>query len=114
MGRIFTECSQKEIRFKNRTIFLPFSNFPLPERFVPVIQNIASSKTGYSNQTQSSPGTYKTKRKRGKIFRNFLSCEVRMARLELAQENSHYPLKVARLPFRHIRLNWDCKGTAKF
>ncbi len=27
MGRIFTECSQKEIRFKNRTIFLPFSNF---------------------------------------------------------------------------------------
>ena len=28
---------------------------------------------------------------------------VRMARLELAQENSHYPLKVARLPFRHIR-----------
>ncbi len=54
------------------------------------------------------------KRKRGKIFRNFLSCEVRMARLELAQENSHYPLKVARLPFRHIRLNWDCKGTAKF
>ena len=31
-----------------------------------------------------------------------------MARLELAQENSHHPLKVARLPFRHIRLNWDC------
>ena len=29
---------------------------------------------------------------------------VRMARVELAQENSHYPLKVARLPFRHIRL----------
>lgn len=28
---------------------------------------------------------------------------VRMARLELAQDNSHYPLKVARLPFRHIR-----------
>ena len=30
---------------------------------------------------------------------------VRMARLELAQDNSHYPLKVARLPFRHIRLS---------
>ncbi len=25
MGRIFTECSQKEIRFKNRRKFLPFS-----------------------------------------------------------------------------------------
>ena len=31
---------------------------------------------------------------------------VRMARLELAQENSHYPLKVARLPFRHIRFDF--------
>ena len=29
---------------------------------------------------------------------------VRKARLELAQENSHYPLKVARLPFRHFRV----------
>ena len=34
---------------------------------------------------------------------------VRMARLELAQENSHHPLKVARLPFRHIRVDWECK-----
>ena len=34
---------------------------------------------------------------------------VRMARLELAQENSHHPLKVARLPFRHIRIILDCK-----
>ena len=29
-------------------------------------------------------------------------------RLELTQANAHYPLKVARLPFRHYRV-WDCK-----
>ena len=29
---------------------------------------------------------------------------VRKTRLELVQENSHYPLKVARLPFRHFRV----------
>ena len=29
-------------------------------------------------------------------------------RLELTQANAHYPLKVARLPFRHYRF-WDCK-----
>ena len=30
---------------------------------------------------------------------------VRVARLELGQDNCHYPLKVARLPFRHIRFD---------
>ncbi len=40
-----------------------------------------------------------------------------MMRLELIQANAHYPLKVACLPFHHIRivvklvfpLLWDCK-----
>ena len=44
----------------------------------------------------------------------YLNRLVRMARLELARENSHYPLKVARLPLRHIRLIWDCKDTNDF
>ena len=44
------------------------------------------------------------KRNRGKTFRFFL-CRigVRWARLELAQDCSHYPLKVACLPFHHHR-----------
>ena len=29
---------------------------------------------------------------------------VRMVRLELTQANAHYPLKVACLPFHHIRI----------
>ena len=46
----------------------------------------------------------KTKRKRGNFFRNFLfPWRVRWARLELAQDYSHYPLKVACLPFHHHR-----------
>ena len=44
------------------------------------------------------------KRKRGSSFRNFLGGKfVRWARLELAQDYSHYPLKVACLPFHHHR-----------
>ena len=31
------------------------------------------------------------------------SFSVRMVRLELTQANAHYPLKVACLPFHHIR-----------
>ena len=44
-------------------------------------------------------------RNRGKTFRFFL-CRigVRWARLELAQDYSHYPLKVACLPFHHHRV----------
>ena len=36
---------------------------------------------------------------------------VRMVRFELTQANAHYPLKVACLPFHHIRKNTfgDCK-----
>ena len=43
---------------------------------------------------------------------------VRMVRVELTQANAHYPLKVACLPFHHIRIScenqvslslWDCK-----
>ena len=44
-------------------------------------------------------------KKRGKTFRFFLCCiGVRWARLELAQDYSHYPLKVACLPFHHHRV----------
>ena len=48
---------------------------------------------------------------------------VRTMRLELIQANAHYPLKVACLPFHHVRrkssfgflhLLWDCKDTHKF
>ena len=46
-------------------------------------------------------GCIKKRRKNLSIFPPWSL--VRMARLELAQDNSHYPLKVARLPFRHIR-----------
>ena len=48
------------------------------------------------------------------------SFSVRMVRLELTQANAHYPLKVACLPFHHIRrwsrfsLHWDCKDTHWF
>ena len=46
------------------------------------------------------------KTQKGDFRRNLLS--VRMVRLELTQANAHYPLKVACLPFHHIR-----SGTAK-
>ena len=54
-------------------------------------------------------------KKRGNFFRNFLYGKfVRWARLELAQDYSHYPLKVACLPFHHHRLiDWDCKDRHK-
>ena len=43
--------------------------------------------------------------KKGNLFRSFLVWNgVRWARLELAQDCSHYPLKVACLPFHHHRL----------
>ena len=42
-------------------------------------------------------------RKRGKPFDFPLFVGVRWARLELAQDYSHYPLKVACLPFHHHR-----------
>ncbi len=32
-------------------------------------------------------------------------CMVRRMGLEPTREYSHYPLKVARLPFRHLRIN---------
>ena len=36
---------------------------------------------------------------------------VRTMRLELIQAyNAHYPLKVACLPFHHVRVLWDCKN----
>ena len=36
-----------------------------------------------------------------------------MARVELAQAYAHHPLKVACLPFHHIRFSvWDCKDTS--
>ena len=70
--------------------------------------------TDYSQKKQSHKkySEESIKRKRGNFFRNFLSCfGVRWARLELAQDYSHYPLKVACLPFHHHRfVVWDCKG----
>ena len=40
---------------------------------------------------------------------------VRMVRVELTRAIAHYPLKVACLPFHHIRsLFWDCKGNNSF
>ena len=62
--------------------------------------------TDYSQKKQSHKkySEESIKRKRGNFFRNFLSCfGVRWARLELAQDYSHYPLKVACLPFHHHR-----------
>ena len=53
----------------------------------------------------------RTKRKRGKPFDFPLFVGVRWARLELAQDYSHYPLKVACLPFHHHR--FFCFGIAK-
>ncbi len=35
-----------------------------------------------------------------------LCYEVRRMRVELTQDYSHYPLKVARLPFRHLRFQY--------
>lgn len=34
-------------------------------------------------------------------------CFVRMVRVELTQANAHYPLKVACLPFHHIRISCE-------
>ena len=45
------------------------------------------------------------KKKKRKLLSKFpLSWRVRWARLELAQDYSHYPLKVACLPFHHHRV----------
>ncbi len=45
-------------------------------------------------------GTVQERKKRSEIQIAFF---VRMMRLELIQANAHYPLKVACLPFHHIR-----------
>ena len=37
---------------------------------------------------------------------------VRMMRLELIQANAHYPLKVACLPFHHIRITLGLQSYA--
>ena len=53
--------------------------------------------------------------KRGNFFRNFLLWNgVRWARLELAQDYSHYPLKVACLPFHHHRFVLGLQIYAQF
>ena len=38
---------------------------------------------------------------------------VRVRRVELPRANAHHPLKVACLPFHHIR-DWDCKDRKHF
>ena len=48
-----------------------------------------------------SLGGFNEKRKPSVI--QITSFSVRMVRLELTQANAHYPLKVACLPFHHIR-----------
>ena len=67
---------------------------------------IKSKDTDYlqKKQSKNESSEESKKRKRGNFFRNFLSrIGVRWARLELAQDYSHYPLKVACLPFHHHR-----------
>lgn len=80
-------CEQRLVNHKHRVLLM----IPYMHRHILLLAFRV-------HQTRGCMFVPDEQRKRGKIFRNFLSCEVRMARLELAQENSHYPLKVARLP----------------
>ena len=53
-----------------------------------------------------------TAQKRGDIRRCCLF--VRTVRLELTQANAHYPLKVACLPFHHVRITLGLQSYAEF
>ena len=53
-----------------------------------------------------------TAQKRGGIRRCCLF--VRTVRLELTQANAHYPLKVACLPFHHVRITLGLQSYAEF
>ena len=52
---------------------------------------------------RASPSLGAEYKKRKPSVVQITSFSVRMVRLELTQANAHYPLKVACLPFHHIR-----------
>ena len=65
--------------------------------------------TFYGDWRQTS---VEIQQKRRLKFSRLFSCGWRDSNSH--RKNSHYPLKVARLPFRHIRLwIWDCKDRHK-
>ena len=57
--------------------------------------------TAPRGRCESESGAEYKKRKLSVV--QITSFSVRMVRLELTQANAHYPLKVACLPFHHIR-----------
>ena len=74
------------------------------ERALDLLEEVGLQKTPLQSQKWWSECIKKPGTSKGSWF------FVRMVRVELTRANAHYPLKVACLPFHHIR---SCFGTAK-